>query len=120
MVSGLLLGFVAGPWLGITRIEGMAYGVVIGGGMQLLWQVPSLYRQGFRFRLAFDFNHPGLRHIIRLMGPAIIGNSSVQINVLVNTFFATSIYDPVRGLDGHVPGSATRSGSCNCRSGCSA
>jgi putative peptidoglycan lipid II flippase len=34
------------------------------------------------------------------MGPAIIGSSSVQINVLVNTFFATSIYDPVRGMDG--------------------
>jgi len=100
VISGLLLGFVAGPWLGITRIEGMAYGVVIGGAMQLLWQAPSLYRQGFRFRFAFDFHHPGLRHIIKLMGPAIIGNSSVQINVLVNTFFATSIYDPVRGMDG--------------------
>jgi putative peptidoglycan lipid II flippase len=100
VVSGLLLGFVLGPWLGITRIEGMAYGVVVGGAMQLLWQAPSLYRQGFRFRFAFDFNHPGLRHIIRLMGPAVIGNSSVQINVLVNTFFATSVYDPVRGYDG--------------------
>jgi putative peptidoglycan lipid II flippase len=34
------------------------------------------------------------------MGPAIIGNASVQINVLVNTTFASLIYDPVRGLDG--------------------
>lgn len=98
--SGLLLGFVLGPWLGITRIEGMAYGVVVGGALQLLSQAPSLYRQGFRFRPAFDFNHPGMRHIVKLMGPAIIGNSSVQVNVLVNTFFAASIYDPVRGFDG--------------------
>lgn len=100
VLSGLLLGFVLGPWLGITRIEGMAYGIVVGGALQLLCQAPSLYKQGFRFRFAFDFSHPGLRHIIRLMGPAIIGNSSVQINVLVNTFFAASIYDPVRGVDG--------------------
>ena len=100
VVSGIALGFWLGPHIGISPIEGMAYGVVVGGAMQLLFQVPSLYREGFRFRFAFDFNHPGLRQIFRLMGPAIIGNASVQINVLVNTFFAASIHDPVRGLDG--------------------
>jgi putative peptidoglycan lipid II flippase len=78
----------------------MAWGVVLGGAMQLFWQMPSLYSRGFRFRFAFDFNHPGLRHIFRLMGPAIIGNASVQINVVINTMFATSIADPVRGVDG--------------------
>jgi putative peptidoglycan lipid II flippase len=97
---GLTLGFVLGPRLGISPIEGMAFGVVIGGALQLLWQVPSLFRQGFRFRFAFDSNHPGLIHIGRLMGPAILGNASVQVNVLVNTFFAASINDPVRGIDG--------------------
>ena len=89
-------GLVEVPF-GITLRE-LVYG--IGGAMQLLWQMPSLYREGFRFRPAFDFNHPGLRQIFRLMGPAIIGNASVQINVLVNTFFAASIHDPVRGVDG--------------------
>lgn len=102
VVFGILLGFVAGPHLGITAIEGMAIGVVIGGALQLLWQVPSLLKAGFRFRLSFDWGHPGLRQIFRLMGPAILGGASVQINVLVNTFFATSIDDPVRGVDGPV------------------
>lgn len=100
VISGLILGFWLGPRLGITKIEGMAYGVVIGGAMQLFWQVPSLVRAGFSFRFAFDFNHPGLRHILKLMGPAIIGNASVQVNVLVNSFFAASIVDPVRGVNG--------------------
>ncbi len=102
VVFGVLLGFWAGPWLGISPIEGMAFGVLVGGALQLLWQMPSLWRAGFRFRFAFDWNHPGLRHIFRLMGPAILGGASVQINVLVNTFFATSIDDPVRGVDGPV------------------
>ena len=35
----------------------------------------SLHRAGFRFRLQFDWSHPGLRHIFRLMGPAILGNA---------------------------------------------
>jgi putative peptidoglycan lipid II flippase len=100
VISGIALGYWLGPVLGIEPIEGMAWGVVIGGALQLAWQLPSLYRLGFRFRPAVDFGHPGLRHIARLMGPAIIGNASVQVNVLVNTFFAASIVDPVRGLDG--------------------
>lgn len=100
VASGVALGYWLGPRLGIEPIDGMAWGVVIGGGLQLAWQLPSLYRLGFRFRPALDFRHPGLRHIAKLMGPAIIGNASVQVNVLVNTFFAASIVDPVRGLDG--------------------
>jgi len=37
-----------------------------------------------------------------MMGPAILGNAAVQINVMVNTNFASGIADPVRGLDGPV------------------
>lgn len=102
VTAGVILGFVVGPRLGFSPIEGMAYGVVLGGMLQLLWQVPSLLRAGFRFKPAFDWNHPGMRQIFRLMGPAILGNAAVQINVLVNTYFASSINDPVRGADGPV------------------
>jgi putative peptidoglycan lipid II flippase len=102
LAAGLLLGFQMGPSIGIAPIEGMAWGVVIGGACQLLWQAPSLYRKGFSFRPAFDWSHPGLRHIIRLMGPAILGGAAVQINVLVNTEFASHIHDPVRGANGPV------------------
>ena len=99
---GLVLGFLAGPRIGISPIEGMAWGVVLGGALQLVWQVPSLRRSGFRFRLAFDARDPGLRQIIRLMGPAILGSAAVQINVMVNTNFASRISDAMRGPDGPV------------------
>ena len=99
---GVLLGYWAGPWLGISTIEGMAYGVVLGGALQLGWQLPSLYRSGFPFHLEWDWSHPGLRHIFQLMGPAILGNAAVQINVMVNSNFASGIADPVRGPDGPV------------------
>jgi putative peptidoglycan lipid II flippase len=98
VVFGLVLGFVAGPRLGLSPIEGMAYGVVVGGAWQLFWQVPSLIRMGFAFRPRFDLSHPGLRNIAHLMGPAIVGNASVQVNVMVNTNFASSITDAA----GHV------------------
>ena len=95
---GLALGFLVGPRVGFSPIEGMAYGVVIGGAWQLFWQVPSLIRAGFAFRPRFNLAHPGLRNIMELMGPAIVGNASVQVNVMVNTNFASSITDSA----GHV------------------
>ncbi len=88
---GLILGYVLGPHLHIDPITGMAIGVVLGGALQLLWQLPSLRSEGFRFRPAFDWDHPLLRKIFRLMGPAIVGNAAVQINVLVITNFASRI-----------------------------
>jgi putative peptidoglycan lipid II flippase len=95
---GLALGFLVGPRIGLSPIEGMAYGVVLGGAWQLLWQAPSLLRAGFAFRPRVNFSHPGLRNILALMGPAIVGNASVQVNVMVNTNFASSITDAA----GHV------------------
>jgi len=90
---GLFAGQVLGPRFGISPIEGMAYGVVFGGLLQLLFQVPSLIRSGFRYWPAVQMAHPGFRNVLRLMGPAILGNASVQINVLVNSNFATGLTD---------------------------
>jgi putative peptidoglycan lipid II flippase len=88
---GLILGYVLGPHLGLEPITGMAIGVVLGGALQLAWQLPSLRAEGFRFHPAIDWNHPLLGKIFRLMGPAILGNAAVQINVLVITNFASRI-----------------------------
>jgi putative peptidoglycan lipid II flippase len=102
VVFGLMLGFWLGPHLHITPIEGMAYGVVLGGFIQLAWQIPSLRRAGFKFGPEFGWSHPGMQQIFRLMIPAIVGNAAVQINVLVNTNFASRLADPLRGPDGPV------------------
>ena len=69
----------------------MAWGVLTGGFIQLGSQIPSLVRSGFVYRPAIDWSHPGLRQILRLMGPAILGSAAVQINVMVNTSFASEI-----------------------------
>jgi putative peptidoglycan lipid II flippase len=99
---GLLLGFWAGPRLGLSPIHGMAVGIVLGGGLQLISQWPSLRRAGFGFRFRVNLGDPDLVRIGQMMVPAILGNAAVQINVMVNTNFASGIWDPVRGLDGPV------------------
>ena len=75
----------------IEGIVGMAWGVLIGGLLQYAVQWPSLLKAGFRFRPMLSLSDPGVRRIFKLMGPAIIGGAAVQVNVLVNTNFATSI-----------------------------
>lgn len=100
VAAGLFLGFVANGFLGISHIEGIAWGVVIGGAMQLLIQVPSLMKHGFVFKPVFDWSDPGLKRILKTMGPAIIGNAAVQINVFVNSNFASQIVDAQRGSNG--------------------
>ena len=104
IVGGLLLGFSLGPRIGLSAIAGMAYGTLIGGFLQLAVQWPSLRRCGIRYRPDFSFSDPGVRQILRLMGPAIIGTAAVQINVFVNTNFASEIIDPATGavLNGPV------------------
>lgn len=72
-------------------IIGMAIGTLIGGAAQFLMQVPSLLKVGFRFLPTLSFADEGVKRVVALMTPAILGTSAVQVNVLVNTFFVTSI-----------------------------
>ncbi len=72
-------------------VIGMAIGTLIAGASQFLMQVPSLIKVGFRFAPLLDFADEGVRKVARLMAPAIIGTSAVQINVLVNLAFVSEI-----------------------------
>ncbi len=72
-------------------IIGMSIGVLIGGAAQILIQLPSLHKVGFRFSLAMNFRHEGVRKVMRLMGPAIIGTGAIQVKVLVDTIVASGI-----------------------------
>ncbi|MEO6163110.1 MAG: murein biosynthesis integral membrane protein MurJ [Candidatus Binatia bacterium] len=103
IAGGLLLGYLIGPAIGLSPIAGMAYGVVIGGFLQFAVQWPSLRRCGFGYRADFNVNDSGVRQILRLMGPAIIGAAAVQINVFVNTSFASAIVDPATGAIANGP-----------------
>lgn len=97
ILGGLFLGFLIGPAIGLSPIAGMAYGTLIGGFLQFAVQWPSLSRAGFKYRPMLSLSDPDVRQIFRLMGPAIIGTAAVQINVFVNTNFASTIIDPATG-----------------------
>ncbi|MCX5707106.1 MAG: murein biosynthesis integral membrane protein MurJ [Candidatus Omnitrophica bacterium] len=70
-------------------IKGLALGILVGGVLQLVVQIPVLYRKGFRFRLPKTFNHPGAKTIGRLMLPRILSSSIYQLNNFVDSIFGS-------------------------------
>ena len=67
----------------------LAWAVFFGGVLQLALQVPFLLRLKLFPRWRLDFSHPGVRRILRLMGPALFGVSISQISLVINTIFAS-------------------------------
>ena len=67
----------------------LAWAVFLGGALQLLLQLRPLARIGMLPRFSLDLSDPGVRRIMRLMAPAILGVSVSQISLLINTIFAS-------------------------------
>lgn len=91
IIAGTGIGLWIDPHRGPGTMIGMSIGVLVGGLGQLACQLPSLRRLGFRWRPDWKWKDPAVRNIFALMGPAVISASVVQINVVVNSQFATSI-----------------------------
>ena len=77
------------PAYGIDPVVGMAIGVIIGGALQAVVQLPSLLKLGFRYGPGVSFHHPGLKKILLLLGPGTLGLAATQVNLLVNTLLAS-------------------------------
>lgn len=77
-----------GPHLTVP-IKALAWGVLIGGGVQLLVQIPFLAQHRFLMRPRVMFKDPGVLRVLKLMLPALFGVSIAQINLLVDTIFAS-------------------------------
>ena len=74
---------------GQPAILAMAIGVVIGGALQFLVQLPALYQLGFRLRFERPRLHPGVVRVAQLMAPATVGLAATQINLLASTILAS-------------------------------
>ncbi|HPF06515.1 MAG TPA: murein biosynthesis integral membrane protein MurJ [Spirochaetota bacterium] len=88
---GMISGILFLTKLFEIPVYGAAMGVLIGGALQFAMQVPYMLKEGFRFRISADFNHPGIRKIFRMLTPALFGIAVYQINTVVSNVLATMI-----------------------------
>lgn len=70
-------------------VRGLAYGVLIGGVLQLALQIPPLLRHGVRIVPRWQPRHEAVRRALGLMGPMVFGAAVYQINLMVSTMLAS-------------------------------
>ncbi len=70
-------------------VVALAWGVFVGGLVQLVFQLPFLKQLGLLPRPVFAWHDAGVRRIMRLMGPALFGASVAQINLMFDTLLAS-------------------------------
>jgi putative peptidoglycan lipid II flippase len=73
------------PRVGTTlqsQIFVLAYAVLVAGAAQAVYQMPTLYADGFRFRWINPFGHPVVKRVIRQMIPGMMGVAAFQLNML--------------------------------------
>lgn len=70
-------------------IMALGWGVLIAGILQLIIQLPELWKKNLLIRPRIQFADEGVQRIYKLMLPALFGVSVVQINLLLNTFWAS-------------------------------
>jgi putative peptidoglycan lipid II flippase len=102
MAAGGGLGWWLDPGFGKTAVICFAAGTLVGGLLQLLVQLPALMKIGFKFAADFQWRDSGVKRTLELMWPAVISGSVVQVNVLLNTLFASYVLLDGKPVDGPV------------------
>jgi len=74
-------------------IYSIAWGVILGGIGQALVQTPVLARKKIKYNFTVDFNDPGVKKLLKLLLPAMIGLAITQINVIVDRTIASTLID---------------------------
>lgn len=70
-------------------VVALAWGVFAAGVLQLSLQLPFLQKMGLLPRPRWGWKHSGVRRILKLMAPAVLGSSVAQINLLLDTIIAS-------------------------------
>jgi hypothetical protein len=70
-------------------IHALAWSVLAGGLVQLLIQIPALWRLGLLPKPTWGWKHSGVQRVLKLMVPTMFGASVAQVNLLVDVVIAT-------------------------------
>ena len=93
----LNLAMIAGAWWLTPHmaepIMALGWAVVVAGILQLAIQIPELWNKKLLIPPKVDFKHEGVDRILKLMLPALFGVSVTQINLLLNTIWASFMQD---------------------------
>jgi putative peptidoglycan lipid II flippase len=89
---------IAALWVGPHMkqpIYAQAWGVLVGGVLQLAIQIPAMRRLGVLPRVSLNlraaWSNPGVRRVVKQMAPALLAVSVAQISLIINTNIASRL-----------------------------
>lgn len=74
---------------GMHPVLSLGFGVLIGGFLQAIVQLPLVFKNGFTPKKPDKILNKDSKKVIKLLGPGLIGFAATQINLLVNTILAS-------------------------------
>lgn len=89
LIGGLLFS-LAIPSVGIY---GPTYGILAAAVFQVLVMLPGLVKQKFHYTFTWNIKHPGLREVMRLLGPNVIGVVIASTGFIIDTNFISFMHD---------------------------
>lgn len=84
--------FVTYFWGHQHGVYAITYGVILGAGLHLLIQIPTLIRLGFRYQPILQLKNADLKQMFKLVLPRIMGVSVAQINLIFDHFLASLLF----------------------------
>jgi len=87
-ITMILAALYLSPLMSPT-VKGLAYGVLIAGIVQFFFQLPFMAQKGLLVKPKFAKHDVGVTRVMRLMVPALFGVSIAQINLMIDTMFAS-------------------------------
>jgi putative peptidoglycan lipid II flippase len=86
---GIITGIIFFSRFFEEPLYGVSAGVLFGGLLQIVLQLPYMARAGFRMKLSLDLKHPGVRRIFALAIPGAFSMGIQQVNILAATVLAS-------------------------------
>ncbi|MFH0889483.1 MAG: murein biosynthesis integral membrane protein MurJ, partial [Planctomycetota bacterium] len=94
-----IAGFIIAGQVSTTdenKVTIIAWAILIGGLFEVIIQIPPLIKNKITYKPEISFNHPGLKEVLRLMLPTILGLAVFQINLMFDYIIA-QIFIPESG-----------------------
>lgn len=82
---------LAKAWMSSMPVWAYSAGVLAGGILQLLVQVPFMRRRGISVKPDFNWRSPAMRRVLRLAVPALFGLLAAEVNILVDQLIASML-----------------------------
>lgn len=87
--AGIVIGILF--FLPIWGLKGLAFGVILGAILHALIQVPQLISSGWRWKPILNFKDKGVKQVIALLIPRILGLDIAYVNLIIVSVIGSSL-----------------------------